>query len=165
MSLSHLPLGKPGLYLRGNPLPALSWVSLGCHLLILGDLPNPGIQHASLLCLLHWQADSLPLSYLGSHARRSILGSGKTPGGGNGNPLQYSSLGNSTVRGVWRATVHGARTESDRLRERTLTTNQARGEAGVLGVPLLRQQGAQRGAGAQGRGGDVQTLKVRPSSR
>ena len=122
MSLSHLPLWKPGLYLRGNPLPAVSWVSLGCHFLLLGDLPNPGIQHASLLCLLHRQADPLPLSYLGSHARGSILGSGKTPGGGNGNPLQYSCLGNYTVRGVWRATVHGARTESDRLRERTLTT-------------------------------------------
>ena len=34
----------------------------------------------------------------------------------------------------------------------------------MLGVPLLRQQGAQRGAGAQGRGEDVQTLKVRTSS-
>ena len=31
-----------------------------------GDLPNPGIETASL-CLLHWQVDSLPLSYLGSH--------------------------------------------------------------------------------------------------
>ena len=37
-----------------------------------------------------------------------ILGSGKTPGGGNGNPLQYACLENSMDRGAWRATVHGA---------------------------------------------------------
>ena len=32
--------------------------------------------------------------------RGSIPGSGKSPGGGNGNPLQYSCLGNSTDRGA-----------------------------------------------------------------
>ena len=31
---------------------------------------------------------------------------GKSPGGGHGNPLQYSYLENPTDRGVWRATVH-----------------------------------------------------------
>jgi len=33
--------------------------------------------------------------------------SGRSPGGGNGNPLQYSCLGNPMERGDWRATVHG----------------------------------------------------------
>ena len=33
-------------------------------------------------------------------------GSGQFPGGGNGNPLQYSCLGYSMNRGAWRATVH-----------------------------------------------------------
>jgi len=37
----------------------------------------------------------------------SILGSGRSPGGGNGNPLQYSCLENSMDRGAWWATVHG----------------------------------------------------------
>ena len=32
---------------------------------------------------------------------------GKIPGGGNGNPLQYSCLGDARDRGAWRATVHG----------------------------------------------------------
>ena len=32
--------------------------------------------------------------------------SGISPGGGNGNPLQYSCLKKSTGRGAWRATVH-----------------------------------------------------------
>ena len=36
-----------------------------------------------------------------------IPGSGRSPGGGNDNPLQYSCLGNSVDRGSWRATVHG----------------------------------------------------------
>ena len=37
----------------------------------------------------------------------SISGSGKSPGGGHGNPLQHSCLENSTDRGAWRAAVHG----------------------------------------------------------
>ena len=37
----------------------------------------------------------------------SIPGSGRSPGEGNGNPLQYSYLGNTVDRGAWRATVHG----------------------------------------------------------
>ena len=36
-----------------------------------------------------------------------ILGSGRFPGEGNGNPLQYSSLENPMDRGAWLATVHG----------------------------------------------------------
>ena len=37
----------------------------------------------------------------------SIPGSGGSPGGGHGNPLQYSCLENPMDRGTWRATVHG----------------------------------------------------------
>ena len=37
----------------------------------------------------------------------SIPGSGRSPGEGNGNPLQYSCLENSMDRGAWRATDHG----------------------------------------------------------
>ena len=43
----------------------------------------------------------------------SIPGSGRSPGEGDGNPLQYSCLGNPTDGGVWRATVHGIAKESD----------------------------------------------------
>ena len=39
--------------------------------------------------------------------------SGRSPGEGNGNPLQDSCLGNSMDRGAWRATVHGVTKESD----------------------------------------------------
>ena len=36
-----------------------------------------------------------------------IPGLGRSPGEGNGNPLQYSCLGNPRDRGAWWATVHG----------------------------------------------------------
>ena len=37
----------------------------------------------------------------------SIPASGRSPGKGNGNPLQYCCLENSMDRGPWQATVHG----------------------------------------------------------
>ena len=36
-----------------------------------------------------------------------ISGSRRSPGGGNGNPLQYSWLDNPMDRGAWQAIVHG----------------------------------------------------------
>jgi len=42
-----------------------------------------------------------------------IPGSGKSPGERNGNPLQYSCLGNPTDRGAWWAIAHGIAKESD----------------------------------------------------
>ena len=39
----------------------------------------------------------------------SILGSGRSLGEENGNPLQYSCLGNPTDGAAWQATVHGVR--------------------------------------------------------
>ena len=43
-----------------------------------------------------------------------IPGLGRSPGEGNGNPLQYSCLENPMDRGAWRATVHGV-AESEQL--------------------------------------------------
>ena len=43
----------------------------------------------------------------------SIPGSGRSPGEGNGNPLQYSCLENPIDRGAWQAIVHGVAKESD----------------------------------------------------
>ena len=46
-----------------------------------------------------------------------IPGSGRSPGEGNGNPLQYSCLENSMDRGTWRATVHGVAKSPTRLKQ------------------------------------------------
>ena len=51
------------------------------------------------------------VKYLGS-----IIGSGRSPGEENGNPLQYSCLENPMDRGTWQATVHGV-TESDTIEQ------------------------------------------------
>ena len=103
---------------------------VGCHFLLQGIFPS----QRSNPCFLHWQADSLPLSHLGSPLHLyiycwvtvgflggsvvknppasagdagSIPGSGRSLGGGNGNPFQYSCLGNPMDRGAWWATIHG----------------------------------------------------------
>ena len=43
----------------------------------------------------------------------SIPGLGRSPGEGNGNPLQYSCLGNLMDRGAWQDAVYGVAKESD----------------------------------------------------
>ena len=46
----------------------------------------------------------------------SFLGLGKFPGGGHGNPLQYSCLENPMDRGAWWATVHSVAKSWTRLK-------------------------------------------------
>ena len=55
---------------------------------------------------------NLPANAGGAGDAGSIPESGRSPGGGNGNPLQYSCLENPMDRGAWWATVMG----SQRLR-------------------------------------------------
>ena len=47
----------------------------------------------------------------------SVPGSGRSPEGGNGNPLQYSCLENPMHRGAWRATVHRVAKSRTRLKQ------------------------------------------------
>ena len=60
--------------------------------------------------LPRWLSDNQPAN---AGDMGSILGSGESPREGNGNPLQYSCLGNPMDRRAWQATVHGVATESD----------------------------------------------------
>ena len=50
---------------------------------------------------------NLPANAGDSGDAGSIPGWGRSPGGGNGNPPQYSYLKNPMDRGAWQATVHG----------------------------------------------------------
>ena len=49
-----------------------------------------------------------------------VLGWGRSPGEGHGNPLQDSSLENPMDRGAWWATVHGAAESGTRLSTHTV---------------------------------------------
>ena len=51
----------------------------------------------------------------------SIPGLGRSPGVGNGNPLQYSCLEDPMDRGAWRAIVHRVAKSQTRLRGSTTT--------------------------------------------
>ena len=52
-------------------------------------------------------AKNLPANAGDTEDMGSIPGSGRPPGEGNGNSLQYSSLGNPMDRGAWQAIGHG----------------------------------------------------------
>ena len=52
----------------------------------------------------------------------SIPGLGRSPRKGNGNPLQYSCLGNPMDRGAWQAAVHGVAKSWTRLSDQTTAT-------------------------------------------
>ena len=65
------------------------------------NLPHVYLSRASLVTQM---MRNLPAS---ARDLGSIPESGRSPGGGNGNPLQYSCLESPMGRGAWRATVHG----------------------------------------------------------
>ena len=52
-----------------------------------------------------------------------IPGSGRSPGGGHGNPLQYSCLENPIERGAWQAIVHGVAKSQALLKQLRMHTN------------------------------------------
>ena len=55
-----------------------------------------------VLVVKNLPANAEDVRYMGS-----VPGLGRSPGGGNGNPLQYACLENPIDRGTWRAIVHG----------------------------------------------------------
>ena len=59
------------------------------------------------------QVKNLPANAGDSGNLGSIPGLGRSPGGGNGNPLKYSCLKNPMDREAWEATAHKVAKESD----------------------------------------------------
>ena len=108
-----------------------------------GGLPDPGIKLAShalqedSLLLSHWEVQESyenlvinlnsrfpgvsALNYLPVNVGDTglIPGSGRPPGEGNGNPLQYCCLENPMDRGAWWGTVHGVTKSWTRLSAHT----------------------------------------------
>ena len=77
----------------------LSGKELACRFICVQGLPS-GTQPEQDTSLVAQEGDAGDLG--------SIPGLGSSPGGGNGNPLQYSCLENPMDRRAWRAPVHGA---------------------------------------------------------
>ena len=98
--------------MQSSPL-SISWTCLSSQTEILYPLnndspflspPSASVNHHSTFCL-HDFDYSIP--HIMAFLAGSIPGSGRSPGEGSGNPLQYSCLANSMDRGAWWATVHG----------------------------------------------------------
>ena len=64
----------------------------------------------------------------------SVPGSGRSPGGGNGSPLQYSCLGNPMDRGAWRAAVHRVVKSQVQLSVHTQTHTHTEEGTGTVGI-------------------------------
>ena len=87
--------------------------------------------------------------------------SGRSPGGGNGNPFQDSCLGSPKDRGVWGAAVHGVTKSWARLRDSTITITSwvTRCSVGCL-VPETNQSTRQKPAREQNQ--KATTLQTNP---
>ena len=60
---------------------------------------------------------NLPADAVDVRDAGSVPGPGRCPGGGQGNPLQYSFLENPMHRGTWQATVHGVPKSQTQLKQ------------------------------------------------
>ena len=75
--------------------------------------------HYQISCFPGGSEVKVPASDVGDLG--SIPGSGRSPGEGNGNPLQYFCLGNPIDGGAWWATVHGVAKSRTQLSDLTFT--------------------------------------------
>ena len=87
---------------------------VGYFCLFEGIAPGGYLVHSSHYSGLPWWLDSKE-SACNVADLASIPGLGSSPGGGHGNPLQYSCLENPMGRGAWRVVVHGVSKSRTRL--------------------------------------------------
>ena len=91
-------------YSRQTPLePVTSLPDLKCDLILVETSSPPYFARASHVVLL---VKNLPVNTEDIKDMGSIPGSGRSPGGEHGNPLQCSCLENPMDRGAWQATVN-----------------------------------------------------------
>ena len=90
-----------------GPAPLPSWIPVHC------DAKSPRLGLLGSVLALASLQDGFPCSSVGKESAcnagdlGSIPGLERSPGEGNGNPLQYSGRENPMDRGAWEATVHG----------------------------------------------------------
>ena len=98
----------PRLTLLSLPWDPLSWLSMWpYHAFSFFPLKRKKKGSVGFFFLIWYIMDFLKCWSGDARGTGSIPGSGRSPGVGNGNPLQYSCLENSMDREAWQATVHG----------------------------------------------------------
>ena len=104
----HMPVDyHPSVVSLGRARGCLAYPSLG-HLVL-----GRGCVWDKIVAETNYEPSMLSWWLSGKESARNagdvglIPGSGRSPGEGNSNPLQYSCLENTMDRGAWRATVHG----------------------------------------------------------
>ena len=80
------------------------------------SLHSRGVFRVSVIVIGASQVTRVKNTFDKAGSTGSISGSGRSPGGRNGNSLQYSCLENPMDRGAWRATVHGVTKSLTRLK-------------------------------------------------
>ena len=104
-----------GLKILWHYLPLTHYFSDGCHTILDSYLIHPFKHFWSRLP----GGSGVKGSACNAGDLGSISGSGRSPGEGNGNPLQYSCLENPMDRGSWWAAVHGVTRSWTRLSDFT----------------------------------------------
>ena len=114
---THLSKGKYGISISGSRRLSQTgscYLDLGVLTCMNSNYPETVNCQPSAMVQTSSPKPAYPSASAGDAGDRgSIPGSERSPGGGNGNPLQYSCLENPTDRGAWWATVHGVTKESD----------------------------------------------------
>ena len=124
---------QPLVLKKGLPNPLLSGENTK------GQDSYPSSAASSLCNLKSFPGGSMLMNLpVSAREEGSIPGLGRSPGEGNGNPLQYSFLENPMDRGAWRATVHGIAKEPD-------TTEWLNRQSGSAKGALLRSKAVSRG--------------------
>ena len=123
VSLPIAPLGKPTILIYLNKVISCVLIFMFCQF---AQLLSRAQLFKTLWTIVQASQVALvvknPLANAGGRDAGLIPGSGRSPGGGEGSPLQYSCLENSTHREAWQAPVHKIAQRWTRLKQLHMNT-------------------------------------------